>query len=221
MKKCVLVALMALAPMALAANLVEMSLDSQVNLGSGDAIYAQANGFLVFPGNEGDDLGVEMHMTVNGWWYGPRINFGLAGYPLLDLSDPAAEISFDAKAFQGAPNTNPYGDCNIFVRIYDVNGVFSDFGIVYGPNDQSFPFGDWSNWNRVYVDVAAGTPQTNFDVTQVAQLRFYGTDWTATTTDPNPPAPVDYITVKDLVITPEPGTLVLLGLGLLAGLRRR
>jgi len=205
------------------ANLVDMSLDSQINTGSGDAIYAQANGTLSFPGPEGDDLGAKMSIATGSWWYGPRIHFGKAGYAPLNLSAGDATLGIDAKAFQGPPNTNPYNDCNIFVRIYsglDATPAYRDFGLVYGPKATDWPFGDWGNWNRIVLNVNS-SPHTDtaggsaFNPAAVTQMRLYGTDWTGG----NPSS--DWIMAKDLSITPEPATLALLALGGLALIRRR
>jgi hypothetical protein len=215
-KQLLLVVLVALAPAAMA-NLVDMSLDSQINIGQGDAIIAQAGGTISFPSDEGSDMGVQMTMAGNGYYYGPRIYFVRAGYSALDLSASEATLSIDLKAFQGGGNPTPFGDCNIFVRLYsgtaDLPSTYRDFGLLYGPNATVWPFGDWANWNRLNLNINGAThsDSAGFDITAVTQMRLYGTDWAGTGQD--------WIAAKDLAITPEPATLALLGLAAL--LRRR
>lgn len=204
-------------PIGLGAVLVDVPMDAQINYGdtynsqspNGDAIYVppNLNGSISFRADEAE--GYVRNNYNSGWYYGPYLDTNLAHITTpgtgLDLSHPCTRIEFDARVYQdAATNSNPYGDANIFVRIYtyaaDGNTYlgYRDFGIVYGPNVNFFPFGDWyPTWSHVVVFVNKSYSEGGtFDVTNVSRLRFYGTDWSG--------GGFDFTDVKNLIITNDP-----------------
>lgn len=224
------------------ANLVNVPMDTQINIGgntdqspSGDAIYE--------PANFGDDAvsviaGVGARNTQadsrpgtggDGWYY-MYLDLNLAGIGSVDVTGQT--LSFDARIYQedstwidsttGQPAVRAaYSDANIFARIYtyDADGVtylgHKDFGIVYGPNAGSYPFGDWHpTWSPVVIDIdSQGTAAGAFDPTNVSRIRWYGTDWNGNGND--------FTEIRNVVITPEPTALALLAMGGLLLIRRR
>jgi len=213
--------------------LVSLPLDAQINLGytynsqspSGDAIYPAFNSDTqtFFPGSH-----VRHNLLYGGGagsWYYQYVDFNLAGITTpgngLDLSAAGSTVTFDTRYYQDPEmNTNPYGDAPVFLRLYtygaDGNTYigYRDYSIVYATQ------APWSNppyptWTTVTVDVnaTAYTQGGTFDVTNVSRLRWYGTDWSGVGTD--------FVDFRNLVITPEPGTLALLGLGIMLAARRR
>ncbi|MBI4580455.1 MAG: PEP-CTERM sorting domain-containing protein [Planctomycetes bacterium] len=219
--------------------LASVPMNQQINLGygynsqspGGDAIYVPS-----FSGTDtqtiyGDGVlepqGFTRHnlRTLPGTWWYQYVDLNLAGITVpgagLNLSNAGATVEFDTRYFQDPEtNTNPYGDAPVFVRLYtyaaDGNTYLGhrDYSIVYATQPP------WSNppyptWTHVTVSVAAGVGADGgvFDVTNVSRIRFYGTDWAS--------GGFDFVDFKNLVITPEPASLALLGLGGLALLRRR
>lgn len=227
------------------ANLVAVSMDQQIThptkttdqSPNGDAIYE--------PTNFGDDSlsilpGVGARLTqsdsrptapqpTDGWYY-MYLDLNLAGYGEVDMTGQV--MTFDARVYQEDstwydPTTDQmvtrsaYSDANIFVRLYTyaADGVtyqgHRDFGIVYGPNADNYPFGDWyPTWSPVTVDPnTSGADGGVFDITRVSRIRWYGTDWNGNGND--------FAEVRNVVITPEPASLALLTIGGLALIRRR
>ncbi len=169
---------------------VDIPMDQQINLGEGDAIFSSGDAFITFePANPPDEPeGFTRYHLNKGWYYGPYIDFVLSGDGPIDITKTNLTFEFDARAFQDPiTNTNPYGDCNIFVTMYNYDGSmlngYREYGIVYGPNVNSFPFGDWyPTWSHVTISVATSGKDTNyggntFDPTNITRMRFYGTDW--------------------------------------------
>lgn len=227
------------------ANSILVPMDSQINLGltynvsqspGGDAIY-------IPPFNSGDTQtfmpagGSEPHGWVRhnmnkvagggagGWWY-QYLDLNLAGISTptkgLDLSAPGTKIEFDARYFQDfETNPNVYKDAPIFLRLYtyadngDTYVGYKDFGIVYATQAPlSNP--QYPEWTHVVVDVnnATGTSTGGtFDITNVSRIRWYGTDWSG--------GGNDFVDLKRLAVTPEPGSLALLALAGFGVVRRR
>lgn len=219
------------------ATIVTVPMNQQINLGQfyngqspgGDAIYVPtfsgADTQTIYADGALEPQGFTRHnlLTVPGSWYYQYLDLNLAGITTpgngLDLSAPDVTVSFDVRFYQDADtNTNPYGDAPVFLRLYtyavDGNSYLGhrDYGIVYATQ------APWSNpphpaWTTVTVNVnsAAFTDGGVFDVQNVSRIRWYGTDWAN--------GGGDFVDFKNVVITPEPATLLLVGIGLL--LRRR
>jgi hypothetical protein len=90
----------------------------------------------------------------------------------VDLSRPGTVLRFAARYFQGAGNTNPYGDAPIAAQLRDANGHTANLGILYGPR----PVAQYPAWVTCVADVRAGTTSP-FDFARVTGVAFTGTDW--------------------------------------------
>lgn len=160
-----------------AAVLVDLPLDRQVNLGTGDAITGH-DGF----GSEGGVGYLIRNLTdgngAGGWYDGPRIDLVKAGYgPGVDLSRTGARIQYTARYFQGGGNTDPYGDAPIFINLVDADGTSCDFGISYGPTpDPTYP-----EWITVTENLAEAS--ADLDLSAIVSIGFFGTDWSGTGDD--------------------------------------
>lgn len=220
---------MAVAVPAAMGQLLVVPMNAQINVGgtssqspSGNAIYPAFNSDTqtIYADGALEPQGFTRHKmttTPGGWWY-QYLDLKLAGISGLDLSAPDATISFDTRYFQDAEtNTNPYGDAPVFLRAYsyaaDGNTLigYRDYGIVYGTqapwNNPPYP-----TWTTVTVNVAGGT-DSGLVTSNVNRIRWYGTDWSG--------GGFDFVDFKNVVITPEPATMILLGLGGLLLRRRR
>jgi hypothetical protein len=234
--------LVGLAASVAGANLVSLSMDQQIIHPEKTTDQSPLGHAIYEPANFGDDTltvipGVGSRLTQSdsrpgtggdGWYY-MYLDLNLAGIGEVDVTGQT--MSFDARIYQEDstwydPGTDQmvtrpaYSDANIFVRVYTyaADGVtyqgHSDFGIIYGPNDGHYPFGDWyPTWSPVSIDLASGAVGGAFDPTRVSRIRWYGTDWNGNGND--------FTEVRNFVITPEPASLALLAIGGLALLRRR
>lgn len=220
---------------------VFVSMDQQITHPTKTTDQSPLGNAIYEPANFGDDslsiaAGVGTKLTQadsrpgtggDGWYY-MYLDFNLAGIGEVDITGQT--LSFDARIYQedsnyndptGAPVTRTaYGDANIFARLYTyaADGVtyqgHKDFGIVYGPNAGNYPFGDWyPTWSPVTIDVSGGTTGGAFDPTRVSRIRWYGTDWNGNGND--------FTEIRNVMITPEPVSALLLGLGGLLLRRRR
>jgi hypothetical protein len=209
------------APMAWAQptpTVIEIPMDEQINIGgtptadspNGDAIYVptwNTIDYLEFRDDEaegycrlwiGDDDPNDPG-TGPGYYYGPYIDFILAGYDPLDCVGFGSSLEFDCRYYQD-PNINgdPYSDAPIGVRLYtydDPNDAYLghvsyDFPYQTGPGNlcDPKPVG-FPEWWHVTVDINDFTadfwcdgsadvhPGGDWDLTHVSRLRFWGTDW--------------------------------------------
>jgi hypothetical protein len=214
-------------------GVVSIPMNSQINLGytyntqspSGNAIYPAFNSDTqAFTGGAGGFVRHNMTGATNSWWY-QYVDLNLAGITTpgagVDVSSPTATIEFDVRYYQDfETNPRPYSDAPVFLRIYNYGAdgnthlANRDYSIVYATqapwNNPSYPA-----WTHVVVNVngAAHTDSGAFNAANVSRIRWYGTDWAGTG--------FDFVDIRNLVITPEPASLVLLALGGLAVMRRR
>jgi len=217
------------------ADVVTVPMNQQINLGytynsqspNGDAIYPAFNSDTqtIYPDGALEPEGFTRHnlVTVPGGWYYQYLDLNLAGITIpgdgLDLSASDVTLSFDVRYYQD-PNTNsnPYGDAPVFLRLYtygaDGNTYLGnrDFGIVYATQSGDPPYPDWTTVT-VNVNLDPFTDGGTFDITDVSRIRWYGTDWSG--------GGDDFVDFKNVVITPEPASLIPLLAGLLLVLRRR
>lgn len=167
---------------------VELRLDEQVNhdpsLGVAfDAITATGPSVLTFE-SEGIDGNARVFVAPNGAFEGPHINFNLACYDPIDLSAPGAILHFSTRYFRDSG----YTDAAISARLRDVNGAAADFGVLYGPEpDPRFPA-----WQTVTTEMTFESTDPGFDLTQIAAVEFYGTNWGGTGRD--------FVDVKNLYL---------------------
>ncbi len=178
-----------------------LPMDQQVNVGretgqspDGDAIHpapwVDPPDTFEFRSDEAE--GYTRHWLDGGgsgsWWYGPYVDFYLAGFTddYIDIGGLALE--FDTRYFQDEnSNSNPYGDAPVFVRFYtyedDGTGTYPtyaghrDFGIVYATQRGDPPYPEWTHVIVDLNDPAGYTESGSFDPTRVSRMRFYGTDW--------------------------------------------
>lgn len=206
---------------------VSIPLDAQINIGgstpqspSGNAIYPAINADTqtFFPGSHVRHNMVALDPATGkaNWWY-QYVDFTLAGYGQVNAAGGAFE--FDTRYYQDAEsNAKPYADAPVFLRAYS---YADDGSTLLGYRDYSIVYATqapWNNppapaWTHVVVPVAGGTTTNAFDETKISRIRWYGTDWQGTG--------FDYVDFKNLTVTPEPASLMLLVLGGVAVLRRR
>lgn len=232
-----------LAASVTSASLVSIPMDQQITHATKTTDQSPLGQAIYEPATFGDDSltvipGVGSQLTqansqlwqqtgADGWYY-MYLDLNLAGVGEVDVTGQT--LTFDARVYQedstwtnpdtGEPVTRAaYQDANIFVRVYTyaADGItyqgHSDFGIVYGPNAGNYPFGNWyPTWSPVTIDLSTGATGGAFDPTRVSRIRWYGTDWNGNGND--------FVEVRNVVITPEPASLILAALGAVL-LRRR
>jgi len=167
-------ALALLCTTAFSATLVDIPLDQQINIGLGDAIWDHSS-FGTDPGGGYVRLDLTSGEGAGGWYFAPHVDLVKAGYgPYVDMSGSDITIQYTARYFQGGGNTNPYGDCNIMVQLFDVNGRSRGLGTSYGPR----PNPTYPAWITCTDNMTADWPNNaDFDPSKVTSVTFFGTDW--------------------------------------------
>lgn len=204
MKKLIIAgALLLMSPVAFG-QILDMTLDS-----SNDPDIHNETGYVV-----DDILGIEVAERANSPrdWVWPVMAFTFGP---VDLT-LALELQLNARFHQeeytwdwnpdipGDETRLPYGDCNIWLLLYDSDGT--EWNLEWNP--AHWTQDEWILSTRDLTTLPGG----DFDATQVAKLEVRSTNWHAP--DPNN----DFYRFSNLTITeiPEPGTMALFGLGLLS-----
>ncbi|MBI5863177.1 MAG: hypothetical protein HZB38_01425 [Planctomycetes bacterium] len=234
-------AVLGLVGTSFAQTIIQIPMDQQINVGvpgtaqspNGDAIYVPNSqpfndSWMEFRNDETEgycrnhlfgNFGTTGHF--NGWYYGPYIDFNLAGYGELYCLGAGSTLEFDARYFQDWTNANPYNDAPIFTRVYNYNIATDTYqGFVdYGMRYQTGPFfycdpkpTGAPEWFHVTIDLDDLNADANcdstddtttggaFDLARVSRMRFYGTDWNSGVLGD----PSDYVDVKNVKLTLYP-----------------
>jgi hypothetical protein len=208
---------------------VYIPMDQQIDVGQGPAIYAMyCDPCYVSFEQGGEPEGyTQLNLTFDpGSWYYVYVDLIKAGIGPIDISGSASAMDVFCRYFQDPDtNTNPYGDAPIFMNLYTYDDLGTylgkrEFGIFYAtqPDWNDPPYPDWTEKYIPLNDMSkyAYNDVADFDPTRVTHIRFWGTDWAGTGDD--------FVNLKRLLIVPEPGLAVALGMGLAAVLpfmRRR
>lgn len=232
-------AVLSLAGTTFAQTVINIPMDQQINTGlpgtaqspNGDAIYVPPtlpDSWMEFMSDETEGY-TRLHLFgnfadtghLNGYYYGPYIDFNLAGYGELYFLGAGSTLEFDCRFLQDFSNENPFNDAPIFARVYnydipnDAYQGYVDYGMIYqtGPNNHCAipPFG-YPEWWHVTIDLddlaadvncdgtddvtTGGTP----DLARISRMRFWGTDWGSGFFGD----PADFIDVKNVRLTLYP-----------------
>ena len=110
---------------------------------------------------------------AGGWYEGLAVDLVAAGIGPVDLSAPGSVIRYTARYFQGAGNTNPYGDAPIIAVLGGTDGREVELGISYGAR----PPATYPEWVTCVDDVPTAEEARGVDLTCITRVRFRGTDW--------------------------------------------
>ncbi|MCA9299469.1 MAG: hypothetical protein KDA28_10400, partial [Phycisphaerales bacterium] len=178
----------AAASLAGADRVLQYSFDSQINHGSGDVYYVRTDVGcgqpIQFISDGAADFG-RVGLDGSDWYYGPYVDFELDDQARLDISVPGSMLKIDVRYYQAPTNNNPYADAPIFLRMYSRDDAgnltgWRDWGIFYATQIGDFPFPFWSE-KVIDLNASSATDTNNgsftFDPTNIASMRFYGTDW--------------------------------------------
>ncbi|MDM8008533.1 MAG: PQQ-binding-like beta-propeller repeat protein, partial [Phycisphaerae bacterium] len=189
-------------------ELVNISMDNQIDLGQGDAIVAPAGCAFTFEDpadSETTDRFARYHLTstcgCGGYYgYGNDIHIDLtkAGYAPIDVTGCQTRFKIDLRYYQLA---GTYSDAPVFARFSSSNGGVRDYGIVYGasvPEGERYPI--WKHVSMATDDTTAQpyTDSGSFDPGQVVKISFWGTDWSGS------PSCQDYVDFNNVIITNVP-----------------
>lgn len=232
--------LAAAAPATLAGDppiIIDIPMDAQINVGrgptgdspNGDAIYVppwNTRDYMEFRADEPEGYcrlwiqGLDPN-AAGSYYYGPYIDFYLAGYDELDMTGHSSTLEYDCRYRQGPNNADPYRDAPIGNRLYtyDIPNDLYEGYIQYtwpyqtgdGNQCEPKPTG-YPEWWHVTVDIddmladfwCDGSPDVGTgdasDLSRVSRMRWYGTDWDAAVLGPCD----DWIDVKNVKLTLEP-----------------
>lgn len=206
------------------AGMITIPMTAQLNVGHGDVIGSAtqiANHWVTFE-SEGGVGFTRLHLVagngMNGYYFGPSVNLERLGFGPLDLSASAAQLQVDVRYYRDpngyTPGTLP--DAPIGLILYSASGlrrITWPYQVMYG--DAMAP-----TWTHITVDPNTANPPNvthtdvgTFDISNVISMSFWGTNWGG--------KGADYVDIKQMVIqtatnttpVPEPGSLMLAGLG--------
>lgn len=187
-------------------TIVDIPMDQQINVGLGNAIFTANNAqdFISFePPNPPDEpegfarahfatLKTDGSGVYAGWFYGPYIDFVLAGLGTINITATGGrlvELACDCRYYQAPSNTNRYGDAPIMARLYSYSADgttitgWRDVAYFYMTQAGDPPYPTWSHkWFGINMSTGYALTDTNygggtFDPTRIKRIRFYGTDW--------------------------------------------
>jgi hypothetical protein len=198
-------------------NIIELPMDTldyiSVQAGMDMAVVTEGDRTFVRTWN----LSESTDWPGSPWYYAPIVNFRDAnGGVDVDASAPGATLEFDVRYYQegvGTDGSEPYQNCNFGVQLSAFLGPeWWRYANVWLPGafNNPEPHGEWHHI-VIPLDVTAENPE--FDRTQFNRFEIHGSNARH--------VPEDHIDLDNVVITPEPSALALLGLGLVTVLRRR
>jgi len=162
---------------------IEIPMDEQIN----QAIFGGPIEFLdEGPGTEGFSRRYfPMDQGGGGYYHGPKVNFEEACFGVVDLTPENMYLRFTARFYK--ENDPTYGDAPIFVGLRDVEDRYRELGLLYQTATWvQNPANHYPEWTRITVDMLEwdqNQSNPDFDLTQVKQIEFRGTDWGGTGND--------------------------------------
>jgi hypothetical protein len=222
MKKFAFLALVAIVPIS-SANLFEHSLDGSDMTGINSYWHTVTGDY----DNDTNPDGYITQYDMKDWW-AIGIDLAALGVAPLDVSNlsPTDTISFEARFFQAESNTDRWGDAPIGFQMRTVGQTDPEvldwrakWEWPFGPQGDAETYPDWTMASTTFGEMAPDpwfwSEEGGWDPTNVVELVFYGTNWDAG--DPSE----DFVQIRNLVITPEPTSLAMLGGLMLLVIRRR
>ncbi len=172
---------------------VDIAMDQQINHAITGGPVDATGGPIAFL-TEGAEGFTRRYFTTfdNGmdwYYYGPFVNFNEACYGPIDVTPVNTFLQFTARFYKAGG----YDDAPIFVRIRDAGGRLAEFGMLYQTGSWwSDPAPPYPAWTRVTTDMTFDNLPADFDLTQVVNVEFWGTDWGGTG--------ADYVDIQDLFL---------------------
>jgi hypothetical protein len=172
---------------------VDLAMDQQVNRAITGGPQDATGGPIAFL-TEGGDGFTRRYMTTfdngaNWYYYGPFVNFNEACYGPIDVTPENMFLQFTARFYK----EGGYDDAPIFVGLRDSANRYAEFGLLYQTASWfPDPVEPYPVWTRVTTDMTFDSIPADFDLTQVTQVQFRGTDWGGLGND--------YVDIKDLYL---------------------